>query len=631
MRGLPDPQAPSWLPRERQQVPRPVADFTENAEEPQKQGHRRTAPLLRFSACLALVTFLSACAGVPRSVGVETDAGKRSAGVACEEICELLGAGRYVQAQPLTNHALKLAPRRALLNFYNALAYEKGAASPESADLASTGYALALNVDPAFWPAAFQQGVLAMDGGAPLQAAEHFGRAAQLAPDRPEPLLGFAAAAYQAALPELAFHAYVRAARLGIPQTAPAQRIAAVVSAAGGRHEAARRHVEILRGNPLVTPREVEYTLDRVEFWRTAPTPMVAVADPLPALKLGGQELKGEDKGQDDDNKGKGPTTARRRMAMVQAIIVRREETVSNRLGMNLLEGLSLAFSGTLYNPTKTWTEGADPRVKTGTQALSVTVPAVTYVLNIVNAAEGQSRIEARPALLVFDREEAKIFVGAELIYVTEGTTSGSSGTKDVGLGLQVTPAFIDDDTLNLKVTARLDSFNDASASGTFKQSVQTTKTSTEVVATLGFGETILISGGTSTKGQDTASGVPGLRSVPLLGRLFNVTQDTRTEVSVLVLLTVLRPPLAEDVRATFERMLGRLRPIERWLRDAVDPLPSAALQSERPQKAEPAVDPRRAFRREDVRLLSTPRPGHRPEALLDVDALVTAARELSF
>lgn len=260
-----------------------------------------------------------------------------------------------------------------------------------------------------------------------------------------------------------------------------------------------------------------------------------------------------------------------------------------------------------------------------------MTIPAVTYVLNIVNAAEGRSRIEARPTLLVFDRVEAKVFVGAELVYVTEGTVSGSSGTKDVGLGLQVTPAFIDDDAINLKVTARLDNFISGSASGTFKQSVQTTKTSTEVVATLTFGETILISGGTSTTDQDAASGVPGLRSVPLLGRLFNVTTDARAETSMLVLLTVLRPPLAEDVQATFERTLERLRPIERWLRDAVGPLPSAALQSERPQKADPAVDPRRAFRRDDVRLLSTPRSGHTPEALLDTSALIRAALELSF
>ena len=185
-----------------------------------------------------------------------------------------------------------------------------------------------------------------------------------------------------------------------------------------------------------------------------------------------------------------------------------------------------------------------------------MTIPAVKYVLNIVNAAEGRSRIEARPTLLVFDRVEAKVFVGAELVYVTEGTVSGSSGTKDVGLGLQVTPAFIDDDAINLKVTARLDNFISGSASGTFKQSVQTTKTSTEVVATLTFGETILISGGTSTTDQDAASGVPGLRSVPLLGRLLNVTTDARAETSMLVLLTVLRPPLAEDVQATFERTL---------------------------------------------------------------------------
>ena len=62
-------------------------------------------------------------------------------------------------------------------------------------------------------------------------------------------------------------------------------------------------------------------------------------------------------------------------------------------------------------------------------------------------------------------------------------------------------------------------------------------------------GETIIIGGLMQTRREKVESGVPGLRSIPLLGRLFTTTKDVERKAELVIFLTPTiiagQPPVA--------------------------------------------------------------------------------------
>ncbi len=60
----------------------------------------------------------------------------------------------------------------------------------------------------------------------------------------------------------------------------------------------------------------------------------------------------------------------------------------------------------------------------------------------------------------------------------------------------------------------------------------------TDTMARLRASETIIIGGLMQTRREKTVSGVPGLRSIPLLGRLFTTTKDVERKAELVIFLT---------------------------------------------------------------------------------------------
>jgi general secretion pathway protein D len=244
-------------------------------------------------------------------------------------------------------------------------------------------------------------------------------------------------------------------------------------------------------------------------------------------------------------------------MVILDCIIIRREEVTSSSRGVNLLDGLQLQFGGTLVNFSDTSTkdlitQADSTATRTFTKSINLTFPTVTYSLNIANAQDSSSRILGRPSIIAQDGEQSEFFLGSEITYITSAGTGtfGSSTSKEVGLQLKVRPEFLEDDRIKLDVEAEFLAFEPVASSGTFQQAVQTAKNRARITATMEFGRTLIIGGGSESLETDLSKGVPVLRDIPFVQTLFSTRSKSRTERSVLMLVTPRRPTSLTDETA---------------------------------------------------------------------------------
>lgn len=413
---------------------------------------------------------------------------------------------------------LSQAPDDPLWNFLAGLAYESTAtASTEERGLARVGYTMALRKDPQFWHAAYQLGLMSLEDRDPFSAQRLLLQAATAAPAQPRVWRALARASY--CVGDIAAAA---AALDKADQLAPAQgdqELLTVALVASARQDQARLDA--------VLPQLPAALRDAVRNRLAVPRQLAATPAP-----------QGEAK----------PAAGAGGMAVVDVVIIRRSEGASTSSGINLLDALSLQFGSNLLNRSwSTVTDRIDPTLSTSTMTaesgVQLTIPAVTYSLNLANARGNSSRIDERPTLLVYDGVEARFFNGGTLTFSTDGQLNSSSQTREVGLSLSVKPTFINLDTVNLAVTATLENFTAAPPAGTFRQAVQTEKSSTQIAADVKFGQTLLVSAGASKKTTTASSRSPLIGDLPLVGRLFSARSHSQQDSDLLVLLSLRRVP----------------------------------------------------------------------------------------
>ncbi len=166
-------------------------------------------------------------------------------------------------------------------------------------------------------------------------------------------------------------------------------------------------------------------------------------------------------------------------------------------------------------------------------------------LLNMM-ASTGDVSILSRPSLLVRNNEEASINVGANEPFLTGQTSSTTSEFitnnvqyKDTGITVKVTPRINDDGIINLKIFQELSQLGERRSD---LQSFLTRKIETSVVVR--DGSAIVIGGLIETRKNQSNNGIPGLRKIPLLGKLFSSTDliDTRTELVLIIIPNIVNP-----------------------------------------------------------------------------------------
>lgn len=174
----------------------------------------------------------------------------------------------------------------------------------------------------------------------------------------------------------------------------------------------------------------------------------------------------------------------------------------------------------------------------------------------ILNALESDtdSNVLSKPSIVTLDNQEASIIVGQQ-IPITTGEVLGSGNEnpfrtierQDVGVQLRVKPQISDGDTIRLYIRQEVSSVA-GPVSASFTELV-TNNRAIETTVLADDGEIIVLGGLIETDEQYADGRVPGLGSIPGLGRLFRneSRSNRRTNLVVFIRPTIIRSP--QDMR----------------------------------------------------------------------------------
>jgi general secretion pathway protein D len=186
---------------------------------------------------------------------------------------------------------------------------------------------------------------------------------------------------------------------------------------------------------------------------------------------------------------------------------------------------------------------------------IAITVGGASVTLN---RQLGDFTTLANPRIRTKNKEKAKIMVGEKIpvISATTGQAGFVSDTVtylDVGLKLDVEPTVYADDDVSIKLGLEVSNLGSAvqTSSGTMAYQISTRNATT--VLRLHDGESQLLAGLISKNESHGSTGIPGLDSLPLLGRLFSNQTDTdnRTELVLVITPHIVRNISPEDASQT--------------------------------------------------------------------------------
>ncbi len=149
---------------------------------------------------------------------------------------------------------------------------------------------------------------------------------------------------------------------------------------------------------------------------------------------------------------------------------------------------------------------------------------------------------------------------------IKEKTVSNNSSAspvniqKEIGTSLSVTPSFLADGRVELRVFAQRTFIKTPNSNLTgFDARVETAKSKVESSVVMRSGETLILGGLSEKEGESTRDGVPLLQDVPGLQYLFSRSTKRDYQKSTLILVTP-RPPQyvyqPENARKEYEKSL---------------------------------------------------------------------------
>lgn len=186
---------------------------------------------------------------------------------------------------------------------------------------------------------------------------------------------------------------------------------------------------------------------------------------------------------------------------------------------------------------------------------VSVTNPAFVFNLKKIDT---DTNLLANPRIRVRNRENAKIHIGERVPVITTTSTanvgiSDSVAYLDVGLKLDIVPnVYLDDEVamkVGLEVSNILETIVTASGTQTYRLGTRNTATTLR----LKNGETQVLAGLIQDDERKTANKVPGLSSLPIIGRLFSSNNDSKIKTEIVLLITprVLRNIVQPEIDVT--------------------------------------------------------------------------------
>ena len=163
-----------------------------------------------------------------------------------------------------------------------------------------------------------------------------------------------------------------------------------------------------------------------------------------------------------------------------------------------------------------------------------------------INEQFSDVNVLANPRIRVRNREKAKINIGDRVPVITSTVTATGAGSitaeivqyVDTGIKLEVEPNIYLDGDVSIKVSLEVNSLGTQTTTTKGSVVYQTGTRSATTLLRLKDGETQLLAGLINDEDRSSINGLPGLASLPLIGRLFASHQDSRQKTEVVLSIT---------------------------------------------------------------------------------------------
>ncbi len=208
--------------------------------------------------------------------------------------------------------------------------------------------------------------------------------------------------------------------------------------------------------------------------------------------------------------------------------------------------------------------------------SFTYTVPDIDVVVNALDNVT-DVRVISAPKLLTLDNKTATLQVGDQVPIITQSATGvrdandptivNSVQFRDTGIVLKVTPRIGKSGTVFVDVDQEVSSAIPTTTSGIDSPTIQQRKLSNSVAVQ--DGDSIALGGLIRQSETVGEGGVPLLKDVPLLGKLFSTTSETsdRTELLIFLKPRIIRSPAA--AREITESLRRGLRGLDAMMTDA--------------------------------------------------------------
>lgn len=194
----------------------------------------------------------------------------------------------------------------------------------------------------------------------------------------------------------------------------------------------------------------------------------------------------------------------------------------------------------------------------------------VRFALNLL-ATESDVNILSSPSLMVLDNQTATINVGDEIPVPARQSISNLDPIsptvneitfRQTGITLSVTPRVSSSGLVTMEIRQEVATAAATTTSNIDAPTIQ--NRAIDSVVAINSGETIVLGGLMQTQQTKSESGIPGLRRIPGIGKLFGSTsnEDSRTELLVLITPRVVRN--RDDVRSITDEFREKLPQLQR-------------------------------------------------------------------
>ena len=250
---------------------------------------------------------------------------------------------------------------------------------------------------------------------------------------------------------------------------------------------------------------------------------------------------------------------------MLQVRFAEVDRSAVTQLGVNIIHnfGSKMPFVTTTqqFAPPQLGNQAAGPTTFTISDLLNVFIfrPDIDLAVTI-KALQQQNLLEilAEPNLLTASGKDASFLAGGEFPYPVLQSTSGTGGFagitiqfKEFGVRLNFTPTLTANGLIHVKVrpeVSSLDFSNALTLQGFFIPALSTRRIESEME--LSDGQSFAIAGLLDNRVTQQLSKIPGIGDIPVLGKLFQSINRTKSKDELLVVVTprIVKPLSADRV-----------------------------------------------------------------------------------